>query len=154
MGSQPKKSDTDATNSAKTADATKAEADEKEEKGKTEKDAGAPEPQKVAKWECPSCGELNKVDRTKCNSCGKEKPEGVTIIAPDEAADAEKDDEARFREVPDDFADLEVIPEKAPVHDPDADWECKGCGDMNRPDALRCITCNMDAPKATTVATN
>merc|ERR1712217_127752 len=45
-------------------------------------------------------------------------------------------------------------PEEVPVHDPEADWQCKGCGDMNRPDALRCITCNMDAPKANTPAAN
>lgn len=106
----------------------------------------------LGKWECPGCGELNREDRPKCNTCQKDKPEGVAIIAPGVAAAAEKDTEGNFRAAPevDEGFIAEAVPEPVAPAPPaaDEDWECSGCGDMNRADSLRCITCNMDAPKA------
>merc|ERR1711920_646774 len=39
-----------------------------------DKAASPPEEDKAAKtWDCPSCGETNRADRTVCNDCGREK---------------------------------------------------------------------------------
>merc|ERR1712203_156345 len=89
------------------------------------------------KWECPGCGEINKVEREKCNTCGKAKPEPKPEAAksPDDAkADAEAKPEPEKKADAESKPDAEAKPEAAAK----TEWECTSCGEINKMEREKC----------------